>query len=115
MPTAKDRDWELITAGQRVQVMKKDPEKGGVLQFGTEVITGADGTIAGLLGASPGASTAAPIMLDVLVALLPRPHRRLGAEAPRDDPELRHASCRVDPAAAEASLAETAKVLELTA
>ena len=71
MPTAKDRDWELITAGQRVQVMKKDPEKGGVLQFGTEVITGADGTIAGLLGASPGASTAAPIMLDVLARCFP--------------------------------------------
>ena len=71
MPTAKDRDWELITAGQRVQVMKKDPEKGGVLQFGTEVITGADGTIAGLLGASPGASTAAPIMLDVLSRCFP--------------------------------------------
>ena len=43
MPTAKDEDWELIQAGQRAQVMKKDPEKGGVLQFGTEVITGADG------------------------------------------------------------------------
>ena len=59
--------------------MKKDPEKGGVLQFGTEVITGADGTIAGLLGASPGASTAVPIMLDVLAALLPRPHSSAGS------------------------------------
>ena len=48
-----------IIAGQRAQVIKKDPKKGGVLQFGTEVVTGADGTIAGLLGASPGASTAA--------------------------------------------------------
>ena len=89
MPTAKDRDWELITAGQRVQVMKKDPEKGGVLQFGTEVITGADGTIAGLLGASPGASTAAPIMLDVLARCFPDRIGRVGAEAARDDPELR--------------------------
>ncbi|WP_245750191.1 malate dehydrogenase (quinone) [Nocardioides terrae] len=61
-PEADPADWEKITAGQRVQVIRPD----GVLQFGTEVITGADGTIAGLLGASPGASTAAPIMLQLL-------------------------------------------------
>lgn len=66
MPKAKASDWELLHAGQRVQVMKRDPKLGGVLQFGTEVITSADGSIAGLLGASPGASTAAPIMLEVL-------------------------------------------------
>lgn len=71
VPAAKDEDWELITAGQRVQVMKKDAEKGGVLQFGTEVVTGADGSIAGLLGASPGASTAVPIMLQVLDRCFP--------------------------------------------
>ncbi|MBD8467441.1 malate:quinone oxidoreductase [Plantibacter flavus] len=71
LPTAKDEDWYLIEAGQRAQVMKKDKAKGGVLQFGTEVITGADGTIAGLLGASPGASTAVPIMLDVLRKCFP--------------------------------------------
>lgn len=65
-PGARDEDWELITAGQRVQVIKKDEEKGGVLQFGTEVVSAADGSIAALLGASPGASTAAPIMLTVL-------------------------------------------------
>lgn len=71
MPTAKMEDWELITAGQRVQVMKKDPKKGGVLQFGTEVIASADGSIAGLLGASPGASTAVPIMVDLLKTCFP--------------------------------------------
>ncbi len=71
MPTADGSDWELITAGQRAQVMKKDPKKGGVLQFGTEVIAAGDGTIAGLLGASPGASTAVPIMLDVLRTCFP--------------------------------------------
>ncbi|ACO76666.1 malate:quinone oxidoreductase [Azotobacter vinelandii CA] len=65
-PQAKAEDWKLLTAGQRVQVIKKDPEKGGVLQFGTEVVAAADGSIAALLGASPGASTAAPIMLTVL-------------------------------------------------
>ena len=71
MPTADPKDWYSITAGQRVQVIKKDKAKGGVLQFGTEVITSADGTIAGLLGASPGASTAVPIMLDVLKRCFP--------------------------------------------
>jgi malate dehydrogenase (quinone) len=71
MPTAKAEDWELITAGQRVQVMKKDAQKGGVLQFGTEVIASEDGSIAGLLGASPGASTAVPIMVDLLQRCFP--------------------------------------------
>jgi malate dehydrogenase (quinone) len=114
MPTAKDRDWELITAGQRVQVMKRDPEKGGVLQFGTEIITGADGTIAGLLGASPGASTAAPIMLDVLARCFPE---RIAGWEPRLREMIPSYGRRlsVEPAAAEAALAETAKVLELSA
>jgi malate dehydrogenase (quinone) len=75
MPTAKSEDWELITAGQRVQVMKKDAKKGGVLQFGTEVIASEDGSIAGLLGASPGASTAVPIMLDVLERCFPERYK----------------------------------------
>lgn len=71
MPKADPKDWYRITAGQRVQVIKKDAKKGGVLQFGTEVISSADGSIAGLLGASPGASTAVPIMLDVLQRCFP--------------------------------------------
>jgi len=82
MPTAKDEDWTLIDAGQRAQVMKKDPKKGGILQFGTEVVAAADGSIAGLLGASPGASTAVPIMLDLLKKCFP-------AEYPGWEPELR--------------------------
>jgi malate dehydrogenase (quinone) len=61
MPAAKGEDWELIQAGQRAQVMK-----GGKLQFGTEVVSAADGSIAGLLGASPGASTAVTAMIGVL-------------------------------------------------
>ena len=69
-PQAKAADWELITAGQRVQVIKAAPG-GGVLQFGTEVVTAADGSLAGLLGASPGASTAAPIMLRLLKRAFP--------------------------------------------
>jgi malate dehydrogenase (quinone) len=70
-PEANPHDWRLIVAGQRAQVIKPDKRKGGVLQFGTEVIASADGTIAGLLGASPGASTAAPIMFDVLKRCFP--------------------------------------------
>ncbi|WP_435520777.1 malate:quinone oxidoreductase [Agromyces larvae] len=114
MPTAKREDWELITAGQRVQVMKRDGDKGGVLQFGTEVITGADGTIAGLLGASPGASTAAPIMLDVLQRCFPDRFADW-------EPTLREmipsygTKLSDDPKAAAASLAETARVLQLQA
>ena len=65
-PNAKKEDWRLWQAGQRVQIIKRDEEQGGVLKLGTEVVTSADNTIAGLLGASPGASTAAPIMLTVL-------------------------------------------------
>ena len=60
------QDWELAIAGQRVQVIKRDEEEGGILEFGTEVVCAADGSLAGLLGASPGASTAVSIMLDLL-------------------------------------------------
>jgi malate dehydrogenase (quinone) len=65
-PLAEQEDWELSIAGQRVQVIKKDEEEGGVLEFGTELVVSADGSLAGLLGASPGASTATSIMMEVL-------------------------------------------------
>jgi malate dehydrogenase (quinone) len=65
-PNAKKEDWELDIAGQRVQVIKKDPKRGGVLEFGTEVVTSADGSISALLGASPGASTSVPIMVQLI-------------------------------------------------
>ena len=65
-PNAIAEDWDLEIAGQRVQVIKKDEEEGGVLEFGTEVVNAADGSIAALLGASPGASTAVAIMIDLL-------------------------------------------------
>ncbi|MEJ7464383.1 malate:quinone oxidoreductase, partial [Staphylococcus saprophyticus] len=65
VPTAKDEDWQVVVAGQRVQVIKDTEDQGkGTLQFGTEVITSEDGTLAALLGASPGASTAVAVMLD---------------------------------------------------
>ncbi len=66
VPEAKMEDWKLEIAGQRVQVIKKDRKRGGVLQFGTEVIFSADGSIAALLGASPGASTSVSIMLELI-------------------------------------------------
>lgn len=65
-PNARDEDWTLETAGQRVQVIKKDKQKGGKLEFGTELVIAKDRTLAALLGASPGASTATRAMLDVI-------------------------------------------------
>lgn len=65
-PEAKEEDWELYTAGQRVQIMKKDKEKGGVLKLGTEIIHSEDGSLAALLGASPGASTAVTTSLEII-------------------------------------------------
>jgi len=71
VPDAKKEDWELEIAGQRVQVIKKDEKHGGKLEFGTEVVTSADGSLSALLGASPGASTAVSVMLDVLQRCFP--------------------------------------------
>ncbi len=72
IPNAKSEDWDLVVAGQRVQVIK-DTEDGGVgtLQFGTEVVTAEDGSIAALLGASPGASTAVSVMLEIVERCFP--------------------------------------------
>ncbi|GAB7003410.1 malate:quinone oxidoreductase [Nocardioides sp. AN3] len=107
-PEAQPQDWEKITAGQRVQVIRPN----GVLQFGTEVITAADGSIAGLLGASPGASTATPIMLQVL--------ERCFADRWDDwQPTLRQlvpsfgASLSDDPDAAQQTLVRTGRALGL--
>ncbi len=113
-PDARPEDWELVIAGQRVQVIKADEKTGGVLEFGTEVISSADGSIAALLGASPGASTAAFIMLDVLQKCFPAQmetadwQQKLKALMPSygqklaDNPELLHKLRQ-----------ETAQVLEL--
>lgn len=111
-PKAQPGDWYRITAGQRVQVIKKDKKKVGVLQFGTEVVAAADGSIAGLLGASPGASTAVPIMLGLIERCFPASIERwtpaLRAMVPSygrglaDDAQL-----------ADATLTRTARVLEI--
>jgi len=107
-PEADPADWEKITAGQRVQVIRPN----GVLQFGTEVITGADGTIAGLLGASPGASTAAPIMLQLLERCFAD---RWEAWKPTLDQIVPSHGARLsdDPAKAQEILVSTAAALRL--
>ncbi|WP_255700573.1 malate:quinone oxidoreductase [Dyadobacter sp. CY343] len=71
LPDAKLEDWDLLKAGQRVQVIKKDEKEGGVLEFGTEMVTAADGSLAALLGASPGASTSVSIMLELIARCFP--------------------------------------------
>lgn len=107
MPTAKDGDWELLNAGQRAQVMK-----GGKLQFGTEVVSSADGSIAGLLGASPGASTAVSIMLSLVKTCFPD-------RIAEWEPTLRElipsygATLNTDPQAADRSMTETAEALAI--
>ena len=66
VPTARSEDWVLEIAGQRVQIIKPDSKAGGRLEFGTEIVRSADGSLAALLGASPGASTAVSIMLELI-------------------------------------------------
>lgn len=70
-PNAKKEDWRLEIAGQRVQTMKRDKNNKAVLAFGTEVVNAADGSLAVLLGASPGASTSVSIMLKLISKCFP--------------------------------------------
>jgi malate dehydrogenase (quinone) len=71
MPEAKDEDWRLWQAGQRVQIIKNIPDQGGVLKLGTEVVVSADRSVSALLGASPGGSTSPAIMLSLLEKVFP--------------------------------------------
>jgi malate dehydrogenase (quinone) len=71
IPNAKSEDWGMVVAGQRVQVIKDTEAGKGTLQFGTEVVSASDGSVAALLGASPGASTAVHVMLEVLEKCFP--------------------------------------------
>lgn len=83
VPTARGEDWDMVVAGQRVQVIKNTQTQGkGTIQFGTEVISSADGSIACLLGASPGASTAVSIMLEIL-------ERCFASHLPQWEPKLK--------------------------
>ncbi len=65
-PNAQEEDWKVEVAGQRVQIIKKDPAQGGILEFGTELVTAADRSLVAMLGASPGASTAVWVMIQVV-------------------------------------------------
>jgi malate dehydrogenase (quinone) len=65
-PKAKREDWQVEVAGQRVQIIKKDSTHGGILEFGTELVAAADGSLVAMLGASPGASTAVWVMIKVI-------------------------------------------------
>ncbi|QEU12131.1 malate dehydrogenase (quinone) [Dermabacter vaginalis] len=105
LPGAKAEDWELLEAGQRVQVIAPLSRTRGTLQFGTELLTSADGSMSGLLGASPGASTATSIMLDLLSRAFP-------AKASEWEPRLRAIfSTEGD---ARDHLARTSRILGLT-
>lgn len=114
-PNAKAEDWRLWQAGQRVQIIKRDEAAGGVLKLGTEIVASADGSIAGLLGASPGASTAAPIMLTVLQKVFkdkvasPAWQEKLHQIVPSYGTQLNG-----NPEKVAQEWAYTAKVLELT-
>ena len=114
MPTAKMEDWEIEKAGQRVQVIKKDPKHGGILEFGTEVVSSADGSIAALLGASPGASTSVAIMINLLKRCFPDRaksdsyRKKLREMIPSWGKKLND-----DPALCESTRARTSSILQL--
>ncbi|WP_017975510.1 malate dehydrogenase (quinone) [Actinopolyspora halophila] len=72
VPAARADDWTLITAGQRVQILKRIGGRGTMAGFGTEIVTSAGGSLGALLGSSPGASTAVSTMLDVLATSFPQ-------------------------------------------
>lgn len=112
MPTAKAEDWELLNAGQRAQVIKRDKAKGGILQFGTEVITARDGSISGLLGASPGASTAVHVMIQVLERSFSDQIPNLTKQIQKIVPSF-GIKLNSEPKKAADSLAKTAEVLKL--
>jgi malate dehydrogenase (quinone) len=112
-PDADLTDWKLLTAGQRAQIIKKDENGHGTLQFGTETIVGGGGSIAGLLGASPGASTAVPIMLGLLEKIFADRidgwRDKLTTIVPTWGKTLND-----DPALAEATMTRTAEILGIT-
>ena len=113
-PKANPQDWKLIVAGQRAQVIKRLPDGSGTLQFGTEVVSSEDGSIAGLLGASPGASTSVHIMLEVLEKSFSEHFPAWSKKLKKMIPSL-GISLNDDPKLAATVLANTAKTLKLRA
>ncbi|MCX0498816.1 malate dehydrogenase (quinone) [Erwinia billingiae] len=113
-PEARKEDWRLVKAGQRVQIIKKDVDKGGVLKLGTEVVTSQDGTISALLGASPGASTAAPIMIDLMAKVFEDRFSSMEWQAKLKTMIPSYGrKLNGNVAATEKELAETSRVLQL--
>lgn len=113
-PLARKEDWRLWQAGQRVQIIKRDKAKGGVLKLGTEIVCASDGSIASLLGASPGASTAAPIMLALLEkAFGDRIHTPAWQTKIREIAPGYGSQLALNPADAHESLATTSEILQL--
>lgn len=112
VPDAKEEDWTLYEAGQRAQVIAPKG-KFGTLQFGTQVISSEDATISGLLGASPGASVSAKVMLDVLEKMEPELVNKNTSLIKKMIPTFRK-PINSDEALSKKILADTAKTLKLT-
>ena len=114
-PNAKQDDWRLEVAGQRVQIIKKDPVHGGILEFGTELVIASNRSIVAMLGASPGASTAVWIMVQVLERGFPEQMKTGGWPAKLKQMIPSYGQSLIDnPALCLRIRAETAEVLHLT-
>jgi malate dehydrogenase (quinone) len=114
-PNVNEKDWKVEVAGQRVQIIKKDPVQGGVLQFGTELVGASDGSIVAMLGASPGASTAVWIMLQVIERCFPDQLKNAGwADGLRKMIPSYGQSLIDNPALAQRVRAATAAVLNIS-
>jgi malate dehydrogenase (quinone) len=113
-PNAKEEDWTVEVAGQRVQIIKKDPAKGGILQFGTELIAASDQSLVAMLGASPGASTAVWIMLQVIERNFPESLKTDGWLANLKEMVPSYGQSLIDnPALCQQVRAETADILKI--
>ena len=113
-PKVNEADWRAEVAGQRVQIIKRDPQHGGILQFGTEIVSAADGALSALLGASPGASTAVAIMLNVIMQCFADELERDGWTAKLKAMIPSYGESLIDDAALTRRVrAETAEVLHL--
>lgn len=112
-PRAEEHDWHLEIAGQRVQIVKKDSKHGGILEFGTEIVSSKDGTLAAILGASPGASVSVWIMLDVLHRCFGEEMRNAWSQRLKEIIPSFGQSIIDDPSLCKKVRAETASVLNL--
>src|SRR5690625_1801414 len=114
-PLAKRPQWEHVVAGQRVQIIKPTHQHhGGRLEFGTELIASRNHSLAALLGASPGASTAVYIALQLLQQCFPEQLTEEGwLPALREIIPTYGIDLKVDADACRSIRAHTAQVLKL--